>query len=180
MQMRQRSRCEPCLCCRPRSPHALKRPRGLLGAAISTRVARRGRFGPVLGIAFTFGCLPWALLPAVTGPLWLAAGTYALAFFLVHVGLGLWTVLVLSLRQSLTPAHLLGRTSASIRLISYGLGALGVLLAGVFGSIIGLRPALWLAAGGFLAILAVTLLATPLPRVRALSLPPPSAIAAAE
>src|SRR5262249_26494067 len=40
---------------------------GLIGAAISTRLARRGRFGPVLGVAFTFGCASWVLLPAAQG-----------------------------------------------------------------------------------------------------------------
>jgi hypothetical protein len=55
-----------------------------------------------------------------------------------------------------------------MRLISYGLGTLGALAAGVLGSTFGLRPTLWIAAVGFGAILAVTLLATPLPKVRSL------------
>ncbi|MGZ3666718.1 MAG: hypothetical protein ACXVDA_19805, partial [Ktedonobacterales bacterium] len=80
--------------------------------------------------------------------------------------LGLWSVLTLSFRQAITPHHLLGRVSASLRFVSYGLGALGFVLAGMLATLLGLRPALWLAAGGFLVILAITLLATPLPRVR--------------
>jgi len=142
---------------------------GLIGAAASTAMVQRGRFGPILGIAFCFGCLPWVVMPLVIGSQWLEAGAYAIAFFLVHIGLGLWAVLTTTLRQTITPLHLLGRTGASVRLISYGLGALGVLLAGFFGSVIGLRATLWLAAVGFLVILVVLLLATPLPRVRSLS-----------
>lgn len=141
---------------------------GLIGSAISTRVGQRGTFGPMLGIAFTFGSSPWILLPAVKGTQPLEIAAFTLAYFLIRLGLGLWSVLTLSFRQAITPHHLLGRVSASLRFVSYGLGALGFLLAGVLATILGLRQALWLAAGGFLIILAITLLATPLPRMRAL------------
>ncbi|HEU5441887.1 MAG TPA: MFS transporter [Ktedonobacterales bacterium] len=139
---------------------------GLLGSAVSTRLGRRGTFGPVLGIAFTFGCLPWLLLPAVRGSLPIEVAAFTLAYLLIRTGLGLWSVLVLSLRQAITPSHLLGRVSGSLRLISYGLGTLGPLLGGLLGTVLGLRPTLWLAAAGFVVILAITLTATPLPRVR--------------
>lgn len=141
---------------------------GLIGSAVSTRLGQRGRFGPMLGIAFTFGCLPWVLLPAVRGPQSLEVLAFTLADFLVQVGLGLWGVLALSLRQAITPPRLLGRVAASLRLLSYGLGALGMLLSGVLATLLGLRPTLWLAAGGFLLILLITLLATPLPHVRSI------------
>ena len=141
---------------------------GLIGSAISTRLGQRGRFGPVLGIAFTFGCVPWLLLPAVTGSLTLEIAAFTLAFFLIQIGLGLWSVLTVSFRQAITPHHLLGRVGASLRFISYGLGALGFLLAGALASLVGLRQTLWLAALGFVAILLITLLATPLPRLRAI------------
>lgn len=141
---------------------------GLIGSAISTRLGRRGTFGPVLGIAFTFGTVPWLLLPAVAGSLPLEIVAFTLAYFCIRMGLGLWGVLTISFRQAITPHHLLGRVGASMRFVSYGLGALGFLLSGALGSLLGLRQALWLAAIGFLAILLATLLATPLPRIRAL------------
>lgn len=145
---------------------------GLIGSAISTRLGQRGTFGPVLGIAFTFGCVPWLLLPAVAGSLSLEITAFTLAYFLVRVGLGLWGVLTISFRQAITPHHLLGRVGASLRFVSYGLGSLGYLLSGVLGSLLGLRQALWLAALGFVAILLITLLATPLPRVRSIPTEP--------
>src|SRR5262249_6229403 len=141
---------------------------GLVGATISTRLGRRGTFGPVLGIAFVFGCVPWLLLPAMAGTQNLAIAGFTLAYFLIRTGLGLWTVLTRSLFQAITPFHLMGRVSASTRLVSYGLGALGFLLSGISGTLIGLRPTLWLAALGFVIILLITLLATPLPRVRSI------------
>jgi MFS family permease len=92
------------------------------------------------------------------------------------LGLGLWGVLVLSYRQAVTPNHLQGRVGASMRFVSYGLGALGYALAGILPTLTGLRPALWLAALGFVAILLITLLATPIPRLR--SIPTSADIAA--
>lgn len=145
---------------------------GLIGSAISTRLGRVGRFGPVLGVAFTFGCAPWLLLPAVSGASALEIAAFILAFFLVQVGLGLWGVLTISFRQAITPNYLLGRVNASMRFTSYGLGALGLLLSGLLVSLFGMRETLWLAAAGFLAILLVTLLATPLPRIRAIPTAP--------
>lgn len=139
---------------------------GLIGSAISTRLGQRGTFGPVLGIAFTFGSAPWILLPAVRGPQTLEIAGFTLAYFLIRLGLGLWSVLTISFRQAITPHHMLGRVSASLRFVSYGLGSLGFVLAGALATLLGLHSTLWLAAVGFLVVLAITLFATPLPRVR--------------
>lgn len=151
---------------------------GLIGSAISTRVSQRGAFGPVLGIAFTFGSIPWLLLPAVRGAQPLEIVGFTLAYFLIRLGLGLWSVLTLSFRQAITPHHLLGRVGASLRFVSYGLGALGFLLAGMLATLLGLRRTLWVAAVGFLVIWAITVLATPLPRIRAIPADPDSPEAA--
>ncbi len=149
---------------------------GVIGSTISTRLGQRGRFGPVLGIAFTFGTIPWLLIPAAAGPVSVEVACFTLAYFLVRTGLGLWSVLVLSYRQAVTPHHLLGRVGASLRFVSYGLGALGFLLASGLTSFLSLHATLWLAAGGFVAILLVTLLATPLPRLRSLPTEPDPAL----
>jgi len=153
---------------------------GLIGSATSTRLGQRGTFGPILGVAFTFGCLPWMLLPAVRGALPVEIVGFTLAYFLIRLGLGLWSVLTLSFRQAITPNHLQGRVGASMRFVSYGLGALGYLLSGALASQVGVRGALWIAALGFVIILAITLLATPLPRVRAIPKGPVAASLADE
>ncbi len=44
-----------------------------------------------------------------------------------------------SLRQSLVPSNLLGRTNASMQFLSQGVASLGALLAGILGGTIGLR-----------------------------------------
>lgn len=145
---------------------------GIIGSTISTRLGQRGTFGPVLGVAFTFGSLPWMLLPALSGPRAVEVAGFTVAYFLIRLGLGLWRVLTQSFRQAITPLHLLGRVGASIRFVSYGLGALGYLLSGALATSIGLRPTLWVAAIGFVITLAITLLATPLPRIRSIPTEP--------
>jgi len=107
----------------------------------------------------------------------LEVALFTLAYFLVRTGLGLWSVLVLSYRQAVTPLRLLGRVGASLRFVSYGLGALGFLLASGLTAILSLHATLWLAAGGFVVILLVALLATPLPRLRSLPTAPDTALA---
>lgn len=142
---------------------------GLLGAAVASALARRTRIGLLLSIAFCAGCLPWIALPMIAGSQWIECLAFAAIFFSIHVGLGIWAVVTVSLRQTITPGRLLGRTNASLRLISYGLGAVGALAAGFLGTWLGLRPSLWLAASGFLVLLVCTLCCTPLPRLRSIA-----------
>jgi hypothetical protein len=75
----------------------------------------------------------------------------------------------LSVRQVSAPERLLGRVNASMQVLEGGLGPLGAIAGGLLGSAIGVRPTLFVAAGGILASL-VWLLASPLPRFR--ELPP--------
>jgi MFS family permease len=68
------------------------------------------------------------------------------AFFISGIGLTLWNVVVVTLRQLVAPPHLLGRTNASYRLVSWGVQPLGSLLGGVLTAAIGLRPVFAIAA----------------------------------
>ncbi len=142
---------------------------GLIGSSISTRLGRRGTFGPVLAVAFSLGTLPWLALPALSCPMPLRLVGFSAAYFLVRLGLGLWGVIVSSYRQTVVPAESLGRAGASLRFVSYGLGALGYPLAGFLGKLLGLRPGLWVAALGFAVLLGAVLFVSPLPRIRSLS-----------
>ncbi len=145
---------------------------GLIGTTISIRLGRRGRFGPALSVAFILGCAPWVLLPAVSGPQTVEIVAFTLVYFLTRFGQGLWVVLVTSYRQAIVPNHTMGRVQASIRFISFGGVALGSLLSGVLASLIGLRPTLWVAAVGLIAIMLIMLFATSVPRVRSMPTSP--------
>jgi MFS family permease len=67
-------------------------------------------------------------------------------------GIGLHGVNQVSLRQAVTPERLRGRVAATLRLGMFGAMPLGTLLGGALATLVGLRPALWVAAAGmFLA-----------------------------
>ena len=75
-----------------------------------------------------------------------------------------------SLKQAITPNHLLGRVSASMNVIGVGVSPLGALLGGYLGGAIGLWPTLVLASlGQSLAL--VWLLASPLRTLGPVALP---------
>ncbi|RVX47373.1 putative MFS family arabinose efflux permease [Nonomuraea polychroma] len=77
------------------------------------------------------------------GPwLWAAAA----AWFVVAFRTGVNNVLLVSLRQRVTPDAMLGRMTATMRLLLMGAVGLGGLLAGALGEIWGVRSALWLGA----------------------------------
>ncbi|MGK5672146.1 MFS transporter [Micromonospora sp. URMC 106] len=72
---------------------------------------------------------------------------------LVGIGIAVTAIQAASIRQAATPPHLLGRTVAAYRLLSYGTIPLGGLLGGVLGDAVGLRAALAIAAAAGCAAL---------------------------
>ncbi|MBB6472176.1 MFS transporter [Sphaerisporangium rubeum] len=108
-----------------------------VGAAVSLRVALA-----VAGVA----CL---VLAAAPNP-WVAAAGEILGGF----GAAIWNVNQMSLRQSGTPDHLLGRVTGVHRLVTYGAMPFGALLGGVLASLSGLRTS-FVAAGVIMFALAV-------------------------
>jgi MFS family permease len=58
----------------------------------------------------------------------------------------LYNVAQLSYRQAICPPELLGRMNAAVRWIVWGTLPVGSLLGGTLGTLIGIRPALWVAA----------------------------------
>jgi MFS family permease len=70
------------------------------------------------------------------------------------VGIVLWNVVTVSLRQRITPDRLLGRMNASYRLVGWGTMPLGAAAGGVLAEALGLRGAFLVAAALTLAVLA--------------------------
>jgi hypothetical protein len=86
--------------------------------------------------------------------LWLAA----FGFFASWLGGVVYNIIQVSFRQGLTPERLLGRMNATMRFLVWGTMPLGGLIGGALGTLIGVRPTLWVAAvGGMLAFLPVFL-----------------------
>ncbi len=122
---------------------------GLLGSVVADRVERRiGRrrslVTTVVGSAVMVG------LPALTANPW-AIGA---AFFVGGLSIVLWNVIVVSLRQRIAPARLLGRVNSAYRLVAWGTMPLGAVLGGVLANLFGLR-----ALFAVMGLLTLTLLA---------------------
>jgi len=124
---------------------ALIAPRIMNGLPLGTVIA----IGPVCGFAAALVMVLTIFLPSG----WLAG----LSFFLMGAGPIVWVVSTTTLRQTVTPDHLLGRVSA-INALAYGARPVGAGLGAIVGSLWGAEACLILAAVGFLAQVAIVFL----------------------
>jgi predicted MFS family arabinose efflux permease len=127
----------------------------VVGALSATRVMKRLAFGTVIGLGPVTGFVAAAVLALTTivpSP-WLAG----LGFFLLGSGPILWVISTTTLRQSVTPARLLGRVSA-INILSYGARPLGSVIGAIIGGLYGAESCLYLAVAIFGAQALVILL----------------------
>lgn len=138
---------------------------GLLGAAMSPRVTRAIGFGPtiVLGAALVPAAL--AMIPLARGPVSVAATMVGGSQFLLGLGSMFFDVNNNSLYALLIPYRLRARGSGTVRFFGYGVRPLGALAGGFMGAWLGLRPTLWVAAGGVLAA-AARIVWSPIVRLR--------------
>jgi MFS family permease len=112
----------------------------LVASPFVDRIERRfGTFTAIFGAICLFAVEPLAL--ALTDE-WLP-----IAAALVVLGLSnvVWNVLTVSLRQRITPDHLLGRMNAGYRLLAWGTMPLGAALGGVVGELVSVRAVFWVA-----------------------------------
>jgi len=149
---------------------ALSNIGSLLGATIAGPLGRRLGIGRTLVAAGLVSGPPLFLVP-------LAPHAFPVPFLtagLLVFGLGVivYNITAISLIQSITPPHLLGRANASRRFLVWGPLPLGALAGGVFGSSIGLRETL-LAAAAIDAAAVVWLLREPLRTIGELPQPEP-------
>jgi MFS family permease len=69
----------------------------------------------------------------------------AVALVLLGVTVMFWNVITVSLRQTITPDHLLGRLNAAYRFFGWGAGPLGALAGGLIAQVFGIRAVFVLA-----------------------------------
>ncbi|MEV7780003.1 MFS transporter [Kitasatospora sp. NPDC088351] len=136
---------------------------GVAGAFAARRVA--ARIGTARAMILFELCLPvLALLIPLT-----AKGTGVLVYvaggFGVSAGVVAGNVIKSGFQQRYCPSDLLGRITASTAVLNYGTIPLGALLAGVLGTALGLRPAMWITTAG-VPLAALVLLFSPIGRTR--------------
>jgi MFS family permease len=120
----------------------------LVGALLADPIIRRlGRsrslFLGILGGVGTVGIAAVTTIPPVI----------AAAFLVGGLTNALWNVVAVSLRQRITPDHILGRINSSYRLVAWGTRPLGAAAGGLLGELLGLRAVFAAAAALILATL---------------------------
>jgi MFS family permease len=126
----------------------------LIGAALARPLAQRLGQGPALVLASAIMSVFGFLTPLAGGPRWLVILCLLLPQLIGDLFRASFEISALSLRQVLIPVHLLGRVGASLSFLVGGVGTLGLLVGGLLGTAVGIRPAIWVAAlGGAVATL---------------------------
>lgn len=121
-----------------------------LGAITAGRLTRFG-VGIVMVATLFLAALGEAFIPLAT-----AANAVGILFLVMQQLIGdsaltIYDINQVSLRQAITPAHVLGRVNACVRVTEFGALLVGTVLAGLIGEAIGPRNTLWLGVAASLA-----------------------------
>ncbi|MEO3767110.1 MFS transporter [Streptomyces sp. B5E4] len=144
---------------------------GLTGSSLAPRVVRRIGVGPAIVAGFLGFSLPMPLIPLVEGPLPLVVMVLAVAQFGSGCGSAVLDIPANSYLIAVIPPTLRSRVMAVVQTANFGVRPLAAVLAGTLGTVLGLRPTLWIGTVG--AVLAVLwLLPSGLRHVRALPTTP--------
>jgi MFS family permease len=123
---------------------------GLSGSLVAARVARRLGIGHTLMAATALSGLGGLMLafahlvPLPTLPVLIASQ------LVLVLGVPIYNINQVSLRQAITPAGVRGRVNATNRFLAWGTMPVGSLLGGFLGEAIGLQPTTAIAAIGML------------------------------
>jgi predicted MFS family arabinose efflux permease len=138
----------------------------LAGAVLAERAAVRFGAGPAMIAGLAMMGVSMLFIPLAQGATLLGAALLIAQQISGDGMFTIWDVNATSLRQAIAPERMLGRVNAFIRILELGAMLAGILLGGVIGETIGLRPALTLGACSMIAA-AVWLSVSPVRRVRA-------------
>jgi len=134
----------------------------IAGSVLGRRISHRIGPGPCLVMGFVITGGGWLLVAATpAGPFGVAA--FALMMMMFAGGAVFIFINFLALRQAVTPSPLLGRMTSTMRWLTLLAAGPGALLGGWLGEHVGLRSALFFAAGSTL-LLAVVAWRLPLVR----------------
>jgi MFS family permease len=136
---------------------------GVLGALLASRIANRFGQGRTIWLSILVTS-PFELLLPLAGRGWLIS-LFAVGFLVNGFGAVVYNIAQVSFRQAICPDRLLGRMNASVRFVVWGTLPLGALVGGVLGTLIGIRPTLWVGAIGVL-LCPLPVLLSPLRRLR--------------
>jgi MFS family permease len=118
----------------------------MAGAALTTRASARWGSARTIWLALAVSG-PFTVLTPLARPdsvTWVVL--LVVAFGAGELGQIVYAITSLSLRQRLCPDHLLGRVTATMRVLIMGAFPVGALLGGALGEVLGVRATLWVCA----------------------------------
>ena len=140
---------------------------GLLGSFVAGPVTRLIGVGPTFAVGCVLFPAAFLLVPLARGSDAVVLAYLFLAEFASGVGVMLLDISVGAIYAAVIPPRLRSRVSGAHTFVNYGIRVVGSLAGGLLGSVLGLRPALWIGAAG--ALLGVLfLLPSPVLRMREL------------
>jgi predicted MFS family arabinose efflux permease len=131
---------------------------GVVGALAGASASRRLSVPAILGLGLLLGGLGTLLIATAPASMPLNVALVFAGQATLGVGLPLYNVNQLSLRQSLTPARLQARVHASSRTLTWAAVPVGAVIGGVLGQHIGLRSTLVVSGVGTVAVALVAYL----------------------
>lgn len=135
----------------------------VLAATVADRVTRAVGAARLTWLSLLV-TMPFGLLLPLADKDW-RIGLFVLGSFVQSAGVTLYNICQVTYRQTVCPPHLLGRMTATMRFLVWGVLPLSGLLAGLLGELLGVRNALWLCAAA-LSVAPLVLLCSPLRRMR--------------
>ena len=142
----------------------------LLGASVAERVIRWAGTGRTIIAGVVMAGLSDLATPLIGGPFTGAVFVLTAAMFFFGIGVAIYSVSQVSLRQAITPLRLQGRMNGLMNALQVGLVPIGALVGGALGESIGIRSTMFLAVGGEIAA-AILLLVAPVWSIRDLPEP---------
>jgi MFS family permease len=92
--------------------------------------------------------VPLLLVPLAGGPKALVLATLFVAEFASGIGVMVLDISLGSIFAAVIPDAVRARVTGAFQAVNFGTRPVGALVAGVSATLIGVRPTLWLAAGG--------------------------------
>jgi len=123
----------------------------LLGSLVAARLGRRWGLGHTLIGSIVVANAAPLLIPAAPSGWVLAAPLIGVALMINGTGIVVYSIQAISVRQAAVTTDVLGRTNASYRFTVTGAAAIGALIGGALGGLIGPRATMIVGALGTLA-----------------------------
>jgi MFS family permease len=148
---------------------------GVIGALVTQRLADRIGVGRSYALGALLFVAPIGLWASATGPKPVIIAMLVTADLIAGFGVMALDISIGAVFAAVIPDELRSRVSGAFQAINYGVRPLGALAGGLLGTLIGIRPAMWIAAAGgtlgFVLLLPTQLVRFKMPKAESAAVP---------